>query len=1099
MALTNNKETSLPDISSLSISSLQDYPNYEFPGKELQKEKIIDLIDAKGCVPEDLIENEVNWFYDSLNLNNSFFMKFDTLDEKSQDLNILSNIIISLYLAKIDSTLLSQSNDDINESNESTESTTTTTTTTTPSISPDPLKLKINKSFVNQEKGYAIFLDTDDTLDNQIDHEYLDSKKTSNNYKLEAYVSSQYNLKITIIESVPTTNDNSNNNKSTTFSPNNEKLYTLLKLECKEREGPTLKFLKSLNDDIVNEYRLIIAYEKNSTSNFYQSLFNLFKYYDIKPNKIYMDVIVNDLKSKLQQKLVGHQQFEDDENLNIFSIYFNQSDNPSYSTINDFNSTLTQILKESSLLYCLPSINTQVFNTKNQKTIEKTDSNTIGKLFENDPSPQEITYAYIGSIFINHFIDRFQNLGDLSNQHLSVDLLEILKKNWKSQSYSQTLINNVLAKHQPIVSRLFKNFALIHYPSTSFKNSTTTQHNTAFKKTLSYQRIVTGAQPFANDKDFENYLNKVIDDQTPDYLILKTLNLFNKSILKTNFFINKKIAISFRLDPKTIFQDVCNPLTDEIPFGLFMVVGSSFKGFHIRFRDIARGGIRIVTSKNSDVYELNSNSVLEENFNLASTQQKKNKDIPEGGSKGVILMNPTLSTTNDTFHAFKKYVDSIIDILIDDDKKSLEKYADLYGKQEILFFGPDEGTAPFVDWATLHAKKRNCPWWKSFLTGKSPKLGGIPHDEFGMTTLGVRSFVENIYDEEKLWDSKLFKLQTGGCDGDLGSNEVLLSSKNETYVAIIDGNGTLVDPQGLNIEELRRMAHARLTTEHYDQSLLSSSGFYIPCDVQDFKIPSTGEIIPNGTIFRNKFHSEYLFKYLPKIDIFVPCGGRPGSINLSNLHYYIDPKTNKCRIPYIVEGANLFITQDAKIKLEEHGCMLFKDASANKGGVTSSSMEVLASLALKDDDFVGKFLQNVNGCYDNYVKFIQKKIVHNAKLEFKQLYKINKQTKKPISELSNTLSAAINKLNDDLIDSDELFKNDLPFKQFLLIHKIIPSILFDISSQSHLEVLDNIPENYLKAMLSDYLASNYVYQYGIDVNMGKFLEFIGGLKREAAH
>jgi glutamate dehydrogenase len=26
-------------------------------------------------------------------------------------------------------------------------------------------------------------------------------------------------------------------------------------------------------------------------------------------------------------------------------------------------------------------------------------------------------------------------------------------------------------------------------------------------------------------------------------------------------------------------------------------------------------------------------------YNLASTQHKKNKDIPEGGSKGVILLN----------------------------------------------------------------------------------------------------------------------------------------------------------------------------------------------------------------------------------------------------------------------------------------------------------------------------------------------------------------------------------------------------------------------------------------------------------------------------
>ena len=35
----------------------------------------------------------------------------------------------------------------------------------------------------------------------------------------------------------------------------------------------------------------------------------------------------------------------------------------------------------------------------------------------------------------------------------------------------------------------------------------------------------------------------------------------------------------------------------------------------------------------------NIGSMFEENYNLAFTQQRKNKDIPEGGSKGVILLN----------------------------------------------------------------------------------------------------------------------------------------------------------------------------------------------------------------------------------------------------------------------------------------------------------------------------------------------------------------------------------------------------------------------------------------------------------------------------
>jgi hypothetical protein len=53
-----------------------------------------------------------------------------------------------------------------------------------------------------------------------------------------------------------------------------------------------------------------------------------------------------------------------------------------------------------------------------------------------------------------------------------------------------------------------------------------------------------------------------------------------------------------------------------------------------RFRDIARGGIRIVRSANAQAYVHNVGSLFDEVYALASTQQRKNKDIPEGGAKG---------------------------------------------------------------------------------------------------------------------------------------------------------------------------------------------------------------------------------------------------------------------------------------------------------------------------------------------------------------------------------------------------------------------------------------------------------------------------------
>lgn len=74
-------------------------------------------------------------------------------------------------------------------------------------------------------------------------------------------------------------------------------------------------------------------------------------------------------------------------------------------------------------------------------------------------------------------------------------------------------------------------------------------------------------------------------------------------------------------------------------------------------------------------------------------------------------------------------------------------------------------------------------------------------------------------------------------------------------------------------------------------------------------------------------------------DFFVPCGGRPESVNLTNVHKMFK-KDGTPRFKYIVEGANLFFSEGARKKLESSGVILFKDSSTNKGGVTSSSYEV---------------------------------------------------------------------------------------------------------------------------------------------------------------
>ena len=557
-------------------------------------------------------------------------------------------------------------------------------------------------------------------------------------------------------------------------------------------------------------------------------------------------------------------------------------------------------------------------------------------------------------------------------------------------------------------------------------------------------------------------------------MVMTAFRVFNNAILKTNYFTPTKVALSFRLDPSFLpSAEYPKPL-----YGMFLVMGAEFRGFHLRFRDISRGGIRIVKSRSKEAYAINARSIFDENYGLANTQQRKNKDIPEGGSKGVILLDP--KQQDKPREAFEKYIDSILDLLLPAETPGIKNpLVDLYGKEEILFMGPDENTADLVDWATEHARARGAPWWKSFFTGKSPSLGGIPHDAYGMTTLSVREYVKGVYRKLGLDPSQVRKMQTGGPDGDLGSNEILLG--NEKWTAIVDGAGVIADPNGLDRDELLRLAKKRAMINQFDMSKLSKDGYRVLCEENNVTLPS-GEVVGNGTTFRNTYH----LRDNGMTDIFVPCGGRPESIDLISVSKLI--KDGKSTIPYIVEGANLFITQDAKLRLEDAGCIVYKDASTNKGGVTSSSLEVLASLSFDDAGFIANMCHNPKTgeapqFYKDYVKQVQAKIQENARLEFEAIWREHEQTGIPRSILSDTLSWAITDLDEELQKSD-LWLNEKTRNGIL--KDALPNLLLEkIGLET---IIERVPDSYLRAIFGSYLASRFVYEFGSQPSQFAFFD-----------
>jgi glutamate dehydrogenase len=763
------------------------------------------------------------------------------------------------------------------------------------------------------------------------------------------------------------------------------------------------------------EKRLVVAFRQRTARGMFSALSDLYHYYGVTSSRKYVEQFSN--------------------GITVMSIYLKPAANldPKYPPIEE---SIHQITKEVSLLYCIPQTK---FHTM---------------FASGELSLQETIYAHCVWVFVQHFLNRLGSeyaslvaaLDPKNNGH--AEILSKMKKRLRTETFTPDYILEIISSHPGLIRALYASFASVHLKV----GSDFDRHCIA----------PTPATEVLSDARLKDKITKDVSNEHEE-MVMTAFRVFNNAVLKTNYFTPTKVALSFRLDPSFLPEI-------EYPsrlYGMFLVITSESRGFHLRFKDIARGGIRIVKSRSKEAYSINARNLFDENYGLASTQQRKNKDIPEGGSKGVILLDP--KQQDKAHEAFEKYIDSILDLLLKAETPGIKNpIVDLYGKEEIIFMGPDENTAELVDWATMHARNRGAPWWKSFFTGKSPKLGGIPHDSYGMTTLSVREYVKGIYRKLNLDPSTVRKMQTGGPDGDLGSNEILLS--NEKYTSIVDGSGVLVDPNGLDKEELQRLAKKRQMIVHFDLSKLSKDGYRVLCDDTNITLP-TGEVVNNGTAFRNTYH----LRDSGLTDMFVPCGGRPESIDLVSVSKLINGA--KATIPYIVEGANLFITQDAKLRLEEAGCVVYKDASANKGGVTSSSLEVLASLSFDDDGFVKHMCHDARGnapeFYKAYVKSVQEKIQENARLEFEAIWREHEQTGTSRSILSDKLSQAITTLDEQLQHSD-LWENEKV--RHAVLADALPNLLIDKIGLD--TIIHRVPDSYLRAIFGSYLASRFVYECG---------------------
>lgn len=604
-------------------------------------------------------------------------------------------------------------------------------------------------------------------------------------------------------------------------------------------------------------------------------------------------------------------------------------------------------------------------------------------------------------------------------------------------------------------------------------------------------------------------------------VLIQAMNFITYT-LKTNFYRHNYTGYSFRLDPKYLDNIPSFDRTKrfpELPFAIFFFKGMHFFGFHIRFKDISRGGLRTIFPEQTERMIAERNNVFVECYNLAYTQQKKNKDIPEGGSKGVIFLKPFDNLVSEggilqkeleeskipqaeieekmekyrkeqkleyLYQAQRAFTESFITLVNSEpDGKIKAKYiVDYWKKPEYIYLGPDENMHDLmITWISEFSKKYEYKPGGAFISSKP--LTGINHKEYGVTSLGVNVYVHEILNYIGINPQKdPFTVKiSGGPDGDVAGNLIVnlhrFYPKTAKLLALTDVSGTIYDPQGLNLNILVEFFKEGKAIKYYPPTELSEGGFLLDKNTKKYQTALAQQTLlwkkKNGKVeeewisgsemnalYRNNVHKT-------KTDIFIPAGGRPRTLNESNYTEFLDDKgipTSKA----IVEGANLYLTPEARKALEKLGVIIVKDSSANKGGVICSSFEVLCGLTLSDEEFIKN--------KPELVKEILKRIELCCFNEAQLLLKTHKETGEFLTDISDKISYNINHYTYQLLDylhsislSDD--PNDPLIKCFLKY--CLPTL----KNHYRENLIRNIPETHKKAIISCHIASQLVYKNGL--------------------
>ncbi|WP_066478781.1 MULTISPECIES: NAD-glutamate dehydrogenase [unclassified Sphingomonas] len=463
----------------------------------------------------------------------------------------------------------------------------------------------------------------------------------------------------------------------------------------------------------------------------------------------------------------------------------------------------------------------------------------------------------------------------------------------------------------------------------------------------------------AADEAIAQGLTKVsaIDDDR----IIRAFRGVIDAMLRTNAFAPAaEEALAFKLDSARV-----PGLPQPLPWREIWVYSPRIEGIHLRAGPVARGGLRWSDRRDDFRTEI---------LGLMKAQRVKNAVIVPTGAKGgfypKLLPSPAtdrdawLAEGTESYRIFIRSLLSVTDNIVGGNVVHPAGIVVHDGEDPYFVVAADKGTATFSDVANALAIERDFWLGDAFASGGSV---GYDHKAMGITAKGAWISVQRHFLESGI-DVQTQPVRVAGCgdmSGDVFGNGMLLSRAIK-LVAAFDHRHIFLDPDPDPAtswaERSRLFALPRSSWADYDASLISKGGGIFARSEKSIALSPEvraalgieAEALEPAALISAILTAPVDLIWFGGIGTYVKAAAESNSDVGDPANDRLRVNAEAMRANVIGEGANLGVTQAARIAFAARGGRINTDFIDNAAGVDCSDNEVNIKIALNREMIEGR-------------------------------------------------------------------------------------------------------------------------------------------------